>query len=257
MIWLRYLLSMLLAFVRPAATEPGAGDDGADDDPADDLDAGADDSGDDVGDGDAGDADDDAGDEQPRKGAGPSENERRLIADNERYQRELAEERALRKPAPAVDDVTKAEDARLADPKTTPLEAWQIQANRELRAGRNASNAALAQAYDVADKTSFASLAIKEPALFKRYEARVEEELTNMRKRGQNTNREAIYTFLLGKDMREGKFQKKKPGAAREAADANATARGRMPGVRSDVRRGGTAMTNKEKLEKRLENVQI
>lgn len=174
--------------------------------------------------------------------------------DAERYQRELAEARAQRQ-APRQDDETAREDARLAAADTPDLEKWQIRANRELRAGRTAAHTALMQAEDVRDQTGFSRLAMTEPALHKRYEAKVEEELGNARKQGYNPKREYIYNQLIAKDMREGKF-KKKAAPASDDANRKAVNRGKLPGVKSDVGgRGG--LSDHEKRRARLENVQI
>ncbi len=107
------------------------------------------------------------------------------------------------------------------------------------------------QAQDISDKTSFATIAMKNPALFKRYEARVEEQLAQMRAKGFNAPREAIMDNLIGKDMRDGKFKPKKA-----AEDKTTVARGKLPGARSDVS-GKNAMSEHEKRKQRLENVQI
>lgn len=174
---------------------------------------------------------------------------RELKESNERYQRELADARQQNRPR--QDDVTAQEDAVLNDPKTEPLAKWQIQANRALRHNTNAAQAALAQSQDLNDRTAFQSIAISDPVA-KKYEVRVEKELATMRTKGQSAPREAIYTYLLGKDMREGKFKKAaaKPGAT-------TVNRGRLPGARSDVRGNGAAKSEHDKRIERLRNQQI
>lgn len=187
------------------------------------------------------------------KNAAQEEAERRSTEQrerNERLERENVELRA--RLAPRVDAQEEEENRRLADEKTTALEKWQIQANRELRAGRSTAQAALLQAQDVNDRTAFASISMTD-ATAKKYETRVEKELADMRAKGQNAPREAIYTYLLGKDMREGKFKKKAAPAAGAQQTVN---RGKLPGARSDVGAKGS-LTEHEKREKRLENVQI
>lgn len=175
--------------------------------------------------------------------------------DAERYQRELTEARAASRPQHRGDDETAREDARLAAADTPELEKWQIRANRELRAGRSTAQAALMQAQDVNDRTAFTSISLGDPVA-KKYEARVEKELADMRAKGQNAPREAIYTYLLGKDMREGKF-KKKSAAPAAGTEKKTVDRGRTPGVRSDVSGRSGAMSEHEKRAKRLENVSI
>lgn len=175
-------------------------------------------------------------------------------ADAERYQRELAEARAQR-PAPRIDEETAREDTRLNAADTPELEKWQIRANRELRAGRTAANTALMQAEDVRDQTSFSQLSVTEPALHKRYAAKVEEALGQARSQGYNPKREVIYNQLIAKDMREGKFKKKAAPAAGDDPKKSAP-RGKLPGVKSDMN-GKSGMSDHEKRRARLENVQI
>jgi hypothetical protein len=125
-----------------------------------------------------------------------------------------------------------------------------------LRANRSQSQAALMRAEDLSDQTSFRSICMSDTTgMAKRYETRVEQELARVRSNGGNAAREAIYTYLLGKDMREGKF-KKKAAAPKKDAETPGVNRGRLPGARSDVH-GRTGLSEREKRAKRLENVQI
>jgi hypothetical protein len=252
---LKHWLTLIVAFLRLGVADgdaaPGADAeppaDPADEDPNLDLDLGA--------------LDDEpppADDPAPSKAE--LEASKREARENrearERAERELAETRASHRPAESEDDrLRRDEDARLASKDVPELDKWQIRANRTLREGRSTAAQALAQAQDISDKTSFSLLATKEPALFKRYEARVEEELAKVRAKGQNAPRESIYTYLLGQDMRAGKLTRKK---AAPAADPNKTQvpRGKMPGARSDVG-ARSGMSDREKRAKRLENVQI
>ena len=243
---LRILLAMLFAFLRPAVTaddppadDPPADDPPADDPPADDPDA------DPTADPDGRfPASDPAKELEDERTARAAEKERA-----DRFEREAADLRARH--APRQDDIHAQEDAKLRDPKTPDLEKWQIQANRTLRQNTSAAQMALAQAHDVSDRTAFASLMISDPTA-KKYEARVEEELAKVRKAGGNARREDAYTYLLGKDMREGKFKKK----AAPADQAKVVARGKLPGARSDVQAKGS-QTERQKRAARLENVQI
>lgn len=170
----------------------------------------------------------------------------------ERFEREAADLRT-RHAVPQHNDEFAREEAKLKDPATPDLEKWQIAANRELRSNRSAAQAALAQAHDVSDRTAFTAISMADPVA-KKYEARVEQELAKLRQNGQNAPRESIFTFLLGKDMREGKFKKKAQAAG---ADPKTVNRGKLPGARSDVSGRPGAMTNRERLAKKLENVSI
>jgi hypothetical protein len=179
-------------------------------------------------------------------------------ARGDRLERELAELKTSRPSAPR-DEQFEHEESRLKDPKIEPLEKWQIEANRELRRGRSEAQFALAQAHDVADRTAFSALAVTSPAIYKRYAPKVEEELTKLRSQGRNLQRETLLDLLIGRDARTGVLTKKKAAAKADDAPAAAAAvnRGRLPGARSDVGGKGGSMTNKQKLEKKLEGVQI
>lgn len=170
----------------------------------------------------------------------------------ERFEREAAELRTRQAPLP--NDEYAREEAKLNDQNTPALEKWQIQANRELRANRSASQAALAQAHDVSDRTAYTALSMANPVA-KKYEARVEEQLAKARAAGQNPSRAAILRFILGDDMLDGKFKKKAAPAA-GAPDKSAINRGKLPGARSDVNAKGS-QTEREKRRARLENQQI
>lgn len=246
------LLAFLLAFFRPAVD--------GDDDGAADLNAG--DGGDDKGDqgGDGADAGDDQGSDD--KGDQGDDTAAQLAAERtaraedraraDRFEREAEELRASqrRQPDPVVDE----EERVLRDPQATDLQKWQVQANREIRAGRTSAQHALAQAQDLSDKTAFSNLAITKPDLHKRYATRVEEEYQKLRAKGQAAPREAILRFMIGDDAMKGEL-KKKPAAAKSEPNPNLN-RGRMPGARSDVS-GRNSMSERDKLRKRLDGVNI
>lgn len=228
-----------------AGADKGAdADAGADTDPADDLDldAGADDA-----------------DPGKDKGAKPREDaaaERKQLADrNAQLERELADARrgSQQRQTSEEERLRAEEDKRLADKDATDLERWQINANRELRAGRSQSQAALMQAQDLADSTKFGNLAITKPGIHKRYAERVETELQKMRANGQNAPREAILRFLIGNDAMEGKLGAKKKPAADPVARVSDDKRGKTPGARSDVS-AKTKQTEHQKRMARLEN---
>jgi hypothetical protein len=246
------VLKFLLLFIRPAIDDPADDPDlqldlGGTDDPPPQDDPPADDPP----------ADDPPADDPP---APPAAVDRAAIERevSERYEREMAQLRANQRHAEPVVDKDVAEWNRiLADPNADAQTKWYAQSNLEIRKTTTFSQTALAQALDVSDRTAFSALANTEPGLYKRYAPMVEDELAKMRQRGGNARREEIYTYLLGKEMREGKFTKKKsapkPGAS---TSQPAVARGRLPGARSDVG-GKGAMTEHEKRTKRLEGVSI
>lgn len=245
---MKNLLAILLAFFRL-----GVGDPDPNADPDLDL-SGGDPDPDPQGDPDPGSNNDPdpQGDPEPDYRA-QLEAERTARADDraraDRYEREAADLRA-RQPAPANHQHDE-EERVLRDPQSTDLQKWQIQANRELRAGRTAAQSALAQAHDVSDRTQFSQWSVKNPALHKKYEARVERELATIRSKGGNAAREAILSYLVGQDALNGKLTRKAAPAPKDNLN-----RGRLPGARSDLN-GKNALSEREKRRARLENVNI
>lgn len=265
---MKTLWKLILAFfvlgIGPGDGKGNSGDAGAGDDAAgagdgagkaadqDELDL---DAGDDAG----ADAGADAGDNDPvaLKAARDAAKQEAADAkaDAERHRQALeSSRRAPPSSAPLTPDqrLHEQEERDLQDPKIDPNRKWQIEANRTLRANKRASENALFQAHDLADKTSFGQLALTKAAIYKRYSERVEQEIKNMREKGQNAPREAVLRFLIGQDALDGKFAKK--AAVKE--ESKGIDRGKSPGARSDVSARGT-LTERQKRAKRLENVQI
>jgi len=148
------------------------------------------------------------------------------------------------KPDPTLDE----EERKLRDPATTPLERWQIESNRALRASQHQSQAALFQAQDVADRTSYQVKAASNP-LYGKYQDRVEAELAKARAAGANPGREFLLDVLIGRDMRLGNFKAKQPAA-------KSIPRGKPNSARSDTPRN-SSMTDRQKRAARLQDVQI
>jgi hypothetical protein len=253
------LLALLLLFLRPAidgadgADGADAGDAGGSGDAPD----GADDIEIDTDSQDAADSGSSAAPDDAARLAAELANERAERARDreraERYEREAADLR-VRHAKPPTNTEWDREEEILKDPNATDQQKWTVNANRQLRANTHLAQSSMAAAADVNDRTAFAGVCMSDP-LAKKYEKRVEEELTKIRAQGGNVPpREAVYTFLLGRDMRDGKYKKKTPAAS---ASANGAPRGRTPGVKSDVSGRGSQLTEHEKRRQRLENIQI
>jgi hypothetical protein len=129
------------------------------------------------------------------------------------------------------------------------MERWQIQANRTLRDTQRQAQQAMFQAQDMSDRTRFESKISTDPRRAK-YTERVEEAVRQERAAGRNAEREAVYFYMLGKDIAEGKLKPK-------AKAAPAVPRGKSPGVRSDVQGRGRPSSDRDKLRSRLENQNI
>lgn len=173
----------------------------------------------------------------------------RLEAEVERRGR-AATEAASRQPA-APDVEFQREEERLRASDTTEQERWQINANRVLRDTQRQANQALFQAQDMADRTQFEAKVTTDPRRDK-YRDRVEQAVQEERRAGRNASREAVYFYMLGKDIADGKL-KPKAKAKTPAADIP---RGRTPNARSDVNARG-ARTEHDKRRARLENQNI
>ncbi|MCA8382526.1 hypothetical protein LGN22_26835 [Burkholderia cenocepacia] len=251
------LLKRLFGFLLPGVDADGAADPG--------LDAG----GDDAGSGDAGGGDSGAGgggvdpadDDFDFDFVEPASPARRttseadrlaaLEAEVERRGRLVDASRAAAPAAPVTDRDFDAEEARLRDPNTTEIERWQIQSNRTLRQSQQAAQAALFQAQDLRDQTLFESKIASDPHRA-RYRDRVEQAVQDERRAGRNASREAVYYYMLGKDIADGKL-KPKAKAKSPAADVP---RGKTPGVRSTVP-PARGQTEHQKRAARLADVNI
>ena len=109
------------------------------------------------------------------------------------------------------------------------------------------------QNQESADKTSFHSLCASDSRA-KKYADEVETRLLELRRQGQNAQREVILKYLLGEKLLQqsakATSQQRKQGEQRIARQ-----RGSNPPPRSDTRAGRQAETEAEKRAKRLENV--
>jgi hypothetical protein len=172
-------------------------------------------------------------------------------------ERELAEARAQleqtrRAPAqPSADQMLwQQEEETLRNPETSDWQKYAINANRAARQATVTSQTALQRAEDLSDRAEFAAVGVEKPKLYAAYKDRVEQHLAAARKEGRNPPRKEIMTYLVGKDMMEGKV-KGTVNAAKPTVNARASAR-------SDVAAsGGARMSDAEKRAKRLENVRI
>ncbi len=153
--------------------------------------------------------------------------------------------------APVTDTEFQREEERLRDPNLDPMERWQIQSNRTLRQSQQAAQAALFQAQDLRDQTLFESKIASDPHRA-RYRDRVEQAVQDERRAGRNASREAVYYYMLGKDIADGKLKPK----AKSKAPAADVPRGKTPGVRSTVP-PARGQTEHQKRAARLADVNI
>lgn len=239
-------LSQLLRFMLVRVVDDGSGDPG---DPAaaDPVDLG----------GDPGDLDDDTGLDDlddPIDPAPPAGTRSRQSSDDTRSEiaRLNREIESLRRgappaasPTPNADPQFQHEEERLRAADCTDLERWQISTNRTIRENYRQTQQTMFAARDMSDRTAFQSKMTSDPRRAK-YADRVETELAAARQQGRDMPREALYFYLLGKDVAEGKL-KSKPRTATPPADMS---RGRTPGARTDMPRGtGKGKTARERLE--------
>ena len=234
---MNYLLQLLLAFFFLHAIEVA-------DEPLEDMPDDADDAaGDDEPD--ASGADD--AEDPPEAKPDPQERVKEIerIALEAQEQVKTLQRQAAQRPDPTMDE----EERKLRDPATSELEKWQINSNRALRSSAQASQQALFQAQDMADRTGYQVKAASNP-IYSKYESKVEAALNKAREAGQNPNRELILAVLIGRDQLAGNF---KPAASNKG---KAIPRGKPTGARSDTPSRGT-MSDREKRVARLANIQI
>lgn len=103
------------------------------------------------------------------------------------------------------------------------------------------------------DKAAFERLQLSDPRA-KKYAAEVETRLANIRKQGQNVDRESLLKFIIGEKVFTGgakaaRTQKK------QGEDQIRRQKTNPPAGQSDVRGGRTQETEAEARRKRLENV--
>lgn len=249
------LLQRLLGFLLPGVDDADPPDLGAD--------AGGDGSGaDDAGGGDSGAGDlgaDIAEDDLEFDFVEPVAPARRTTSDADRLaaleaeverRGRLADASRTAAPPPSDRDFD-TEEARLRDPNTTDIERWQIQSNRTLRQTQQAAQTALFQAQDMRDQALFESKIASDPHRA-RYRDRVETAIQEERRAGRNASREAVYYYMLGKDIADGKLKAK----AKAKAPAADVPRGKSPGVRSNVP-PARGQTEHQKRTARLADVNI
>jgi len=152
------------------------------------------------------------------------------------------------------------EEERLRDPKTTELERWQIESSRTLRQSRMASESALRAARDISDKNEFDRVCAKNPGLAKRYGAKVEEKLKEIRSQGGNLDRVVVLKMLIGDDAVEGRLKsakKKDAGGEPRDGERQRDVRGAPPRARSDVSGRGGRPSERDKRMERLRDQPI
>ncbi|WP_322040096.1 hypothetical protein [Burkholderia diffusa] len=174
-----------------------------------------------------------------------------LEAEVERRGRMADASRAPAPSAPVSDPEAAREEERLRDPNLDPMERWQIQSNRTLRESQRLAAHALFQAQDLNDRTAFEAKIAADPHRA-RYRERVEAAVLEERRQGRNASREAVYYYMLGKDIADGKL-KPKAKAKTPAADIP---RGKSPNVRSNVP-NSRGQTEHQKRTARLADVNI
>ena len=196
---------------------------------------------------------------EARRRAETAERER----DSERQRRESVEQQLRSLPVPRGDADYESEERELqqlgdqvrrgeSTQEQYAWRKWQIDSNRNIRAGRRESQNALAASVDLADKAAFDRLELSKPKVYKAYAERVEQAMAEMHRRGQNAPRLAVLRLLIGDDIMSGKVKKStKPKPIEQPTTR--VARGASPGVRSDVRANSGAKTEHQKRIERLE----
>jgi hypothetical protein len=231
--------------------DPDDQDDSQDDDQSDNQ-SDDDDQGDD--------ADDDQDDEPapPAKSASRGQQRQQVLANRAKaaeaeaaaLKEELQLERQrLQLEKKAVEDAKEAERLAAMDPTERELHI----SRKENQSTKQALAFINFKIEDSSDKSHYSAKAIVNP-LYAKYADRVEAKLAEMRKGGQNSTREVVLDFLIGRDARL-KAEQGDPGAKRrKAASRVDAARSKPARARSDA--GGYKPKGKS-AEDRLDGVLI
>jgi hypothetical protein len=111
------------------------------------------------------------------------------------------------------------------------------------------------QLAESSDRASFEAKATVDP-LYKKWSSKVETELANLRRQGQNVQREQLFYYLVGKAAMDARGSAGSREQRRAAESRVRRATTKPTNTRSDT--GTTARTRQtQSLEKRLEDVQI
>lgn len=252
-LWLAFFLLAVPGDDTQDGGDAGGGDAGA----GDGGDGGQGDGGEGDGQGDGADAGDaaadgaDAGDGGQQRQAGRYDDDEveRRVQERLRQQQQQNQQRQVPQHVADEQRIFEAEEAKLRDPKITPLEKWQIESNRTLRQNTRSSTEALARAQDTEDRTSF-RLACQSNKQLASVADDVENAVRKLKAEGQQpVAREALARFILGDKMLKAAGKPaQKPKAATPTPGREAPAR-----PRSDVGKGSKQTGKNAALRQRLE----
>lgn len=132
----------------------------------------------------------------------------------------------------------------------TPEERLEYKLDQAERRNQQTMQSMQFQMQDSGDKSAFVALCASDPVAA-RYKDRVEAKLTELRGQGQNVNREALLTFLVGQDVRT------RGGAAKSKQQKDGQRRTERQSVKPGNSRGDSQPNKRgeKSLEERLENV--
>lgn len=116
----------------------------------------------------------------------------------DRLEREMAEMRAERQRQQVPAESPDQEAARLA--LMDPEQRSEYRLTKALARQEQQNNTLRFQMLDSSDKSAFASLCADKP-LYKRFAAQVETKLADLRRQGQNVDREALAKYLIGEEV--------------------------------------------------------
>jgi len=164
-----------------------------------------------------------------------------------RLRRELDEFKAAQRQS-QPQETPEQEAQRLA--LMTPEERLEYRLDKAERRNQQNMQAIMFQTQDTADKAAFAALCASDP-LAKRYADAVESELVSIRSKGQNVTREALLTFLVGKEVRAkgGAAKRKQQGEGQRRIERQTVRGGNSKGDSQPNKRG------EQSLEDKLANV--
>jgi hypothetical protein len=167
-----------------------------------------------------------------------------------RIEREVQEARAAAQRAQPKES-REDREARLA--LMDPEQRSEFRLNEALEQNRRDMALMQFQMQDTADRTSFEAKAATDK-LYAKWAPKVEAELADLRRQGQNVSREQLFAYLVGKSALEGRG-KTSPKQAREGQRRVKAATSRPTNGRGDV--GADRRRSGDSPAKRLEGIEI
>lgn len=156
----------------------------------------------------------------------------RLARERAEYREQLQAERAKREEYERLlhEQMLRGQQTVQPQEDLDPMQSWTKNVERTLQQN-------LFSQQDALDQTRY-ELKASQNTIYKKYQGKVEEELTKLRRNGSNAPRETILAYLVGQEALSGQLKAPKPKAATTTT----------PAMKSTVKPSKSEPTLKERL---------